>query len=400
MKDKIIEEIIKNEAKRQQNHIELIASENFVSKDVLKATGSILTNKYAEGYPGKRYYDGCEYIDQIESIAINRAKELFDVDFVNVQPHSGSQANMAAISALVEPGGKILGMSLDSGGHLTHGHKINFSGRFYHSATYEVNRKGLIDYSELLKKAKEFKPDLIICGYSSYSRKVDFNKFKEIANKVGAKLMADIAHIAGLVATGHHESPVNYVDVVTTTTHKTLRGARGGMIMTNNPEIAKKIDRWIFPGTQGGPLMHSIAGKAVAFHEALQPEFKEYIKNVVHNSKIFAKEFIRLGAKIVSDGTDNHLFTIDVKKSYGLTGKEASALLQENNITVNKNMVPHDEESANTTSGIRIGTAAMTTRGFKETEFKELAMIMHKILRDKKNVKADILQLISFFPID
>ena len=268
MNDKKIQEIIELEAKRQNEHIELIASENFVSADVLKATGSVLTNKYAEGYPGKRYYDGTEFVDMAENLAIDRAKELFNVKYVNVQPHSGSQANAAAISALVKPGGKVLGMSLDSGGHLTHGYKINFSGTFFESATYEVNKDGIIDFDEVLKVAQEFKPELIICGYSAYSRTVHFDKFKEIADKVGAYLMADIAHIAGLVATGDHPSPVGYADVITTTTHKTLRGARGGMIMTDDEEIAKKVNRWIFPGYQGGPLMHSIAGKAVAFGEA------------------------------------------------------------------------------------------------------------------------------------
>ena len=400
MKDKIIAQMISNELNRQETHVELIASENFVSQDVLEATGSILTNKYAEGYPGKRYYDGCEFVDQIESLAINRAKELFDVDYVNVQPHSGSQANAAAIAALIEPGDKILGMSLDSGGHLTHGYKINFSGRFYNCDTYEIDNKGFIDYDAVLKKAKEFKPKLIICGYSSYSRVVDFKKFKAIAKKVGAYLMADIAHIAGLVATGIHQSPVPYADVITSTTHKTLRGARGGIIMTNDPEVAKKVDRWIFPGTQGGPLMHSIAGKAVAFGEALQPEFKTYISNVVKNSKSFAAELKKLGATIITGGTDNHLFTIDVKTSYGITGKDASALLQENNITVNKNMIPRDSEKPTITSGIRLGTAAMTTRGFGKDEFKTLAEIIDDILRNKTNRKNDILHLLSLFPLN
>lgn len=398
MKDKIIEDLIKKEASRQENHVELIASENFVSQDVLEATGSILTNKYAEGYPGKRYYDGCEFVDLVELTAINRVKELFGVEYANVQPHSGSQANAAAIAALINPNDKILGLSLDSGGHLTHGYKINFSGRFYTCDTYEVDENGLLDYDAILEKAKEFKPNLIICGYSSYSRKIDFKKFREIADEVGAYLMADIAHIAGLVAVGAHSTPVGYADVITSTTHKTLRGARGGLIMTNDPELAKKIDRWIFPGTQGGPLMHSIAGKAVAFGEALQPEFKAYIENLVENSKSFANNFKELGVEIITGGTDNHLFSINVKSSYGITGKEASELLQANNITVNKNMIPRDEESPVTTSGIRVGTAAMTTRGFGIQEFKKLAEIMDDILRNKANKKDEISELLSPFP--
>lgn len=393
MNDKKIQEIIELEAKRQKEHIELIASENFVSADVLKATGSVLTNKYAEGYPGKRYYDGTEFVDMAENLAIDRAKELFNVKYVNVQPHSGSQANAAAISALVKPGGKVLGMSLDSGGHLTHGYKINFSGTFFESATYEVNKDGIIDFDEVLKIAQEFKPELIICGYSAYSRTVHFDKFKEIADKVGAYLMADIAHIAGLVATGDHPSPVGYADVITTTTHKTLRGARGGMIMTDNEEIAKKVNRWIFPGYQGGPLMHSIAGKAVAFGEALKPEFKTYIKNVIENSKAFADEFKKMGVNVISGGTDNHLFIIDVKSSYGVTGKEASTILQENNITVNKNTIPNDPESPFVTSGVRLGTAAMTTKGFTKEDFILLAQLMDKALKNKENIKEEVLKL-------
>ena len=400
MKDKHILEIIEKEKNRQDTHIELIASENFVSQDVLKATGSILTNKYAEGYAGKRYYDGCEYIDQIEVIAIQRAKELFSVKHVNVQPHSGSQANAAAIAAVINPGDKILGLSLDSGGHLTHGYKINFSGTFYKSDTYTVNENGIIDFDEVLKKAEEFKPNLIICGYSAYSREVDFKKFREIADKVGALLMADIAHIAGLVAVGEHQSPVDYAHVITTTTHKTLRGARGGMIMTNDDEIAKKVDRWVFPGMQGGPLMHSIAGKAVAFGEALEPEFKEYIKDVVNNAKAFSDEFMKLGASVVSGGTDNHLFTLDVKKSYGITGKDASALLQKNNITVNKNTVPNDSESPFVTSGVRLGTPAMTTRGLKENDFRELARIIDSVLRNDEDVKEEVSRITTNFPIN
>lgn len=396
MKDKQIEKLIKLEAKRQETHIELIASENFVSQDVLEATGSILTNKYAEGYPGKRYYDGCEFIDGVEQLAIDRLKQLFGVKFANVQPHSGSQANAAAVTALVKPGEKIMGMSLDSGGHLTHGYKISFSGTFFKSCAYEVNEKGLIDFKEVERIAMEEKPKLIICGYSAYSREVDFKKFRKIADKVGAFLMADIAHIAGLVAVGEHQSPVGIADVITSTTHKTLRGARGGVIMTNDEEIAKKINKWVFPGFQGGPLMHSIAGKAVAFGEALKPSFKTYIKNVVKNSKAFADEFMKLGVPVVSGGTDNHLFTIDVQKGYGISGKEASSLLAANNITVNKNTVPRDPLGPMVASGVRLGTAAMTTKGFKEKDFRKLAQLMHLVLSKKKaDVKKDVLALIK-----
>lgn len=396
MKDKQIEKYIKLEAKRQETHIELIASENFVSQDVLEATGSILTNKYAEGYVGRRYYDGCEFVDGIEQLAIDRLKKLFGVKFANVQPHSGSQANAAAIAALVEPGGKIMGMALDSGGHLTHGYKISFSGKFFKSCSYEVNEKGLIDYKEVERIALEEKPKLIICGYSAYSREVDFKKFKKIADKVGAYLMADIAHIAGLIATGHHQSPVGYADIITSTTHKTLRGARGGIIMTDNEEIAKKIDRWVFPGFQGGPLMHVIAGKAVAFGEALKPSFKTYIGNVVKNSKAFADEFMKLGVPVVSGGTDNHLFTIDVSKGYGISGKEASTLLAANNITVNKNTVPRDPLGPMVSSGVRLGTAAMTTKGFKEKDFRKLAHLMHDVLtKNKPNVKKEVAELLK-----
>lgn len=396
MKDKQLEKWIKLEAKRQETHIELIASENFVSQDVLEATGSILTNKYAEGYPGKRYYDGCEFVDGVEQLAIDRLKKLFGVKFANVQPHSGSQANAAAIAALVAPGEKIMGMSLDSGGHLTHGYKISFSGKFFKSCTYEVNEKGLIDYKEVERIALAEKPKLIICGYSAYSRTVDFKKFRAIADKVGAYLMADIAHIAGLVAVGEHPSPVKYAHIITSTTHKTLRGARGGIIMTNDEEIAKKVDRWVFPGFQGGPLMHVIAGKAVAFGEALKPSFKTYIKQVVKNSKAFADEFIKLGVPVVSGGTDNHLFTIDVQKGYGISGKEASTILAENNITVNKNTVPRDPLGPMVASGVRLGTAAMTTKGFKEKDFKALAQLMHKVLsKQAQSVKKDVQSLIK-----
>lgn len=395
LNDKVIQNIIEKETKRQKDHIELIASENFVSEDVLKVTGSILTNKYAEGYSGKRYYDGCEFIDEIENEANKRLQKLFGVKFSNVQPHSGSQANAAAIASLIEPGEKLLGASLDAGGHLTHGYHINFSGKFYESVNYGVDKNGFLDYEEIRKIAIREKPKLIICGYSAYSRKVDFNKFKEIADEVGAKLLADIAHIAGLVAVGEHESPVGYADIITSTTHKTLRGARGGIIMTNDEKLAKKIDRWIFPGYQGGPLMHSIAGKAIAFGEALKPEFKDYIIQVKKNCQAFANEFIKLGAPVVSGGTDNHLFTVDVKEGFGITGKEASTILQKNHITVNKNTVPNDTETPFVTSGIRLGTAAMTTRGFKEQDFIKLAQLMAKALKDKKYIGDEVLKMTS-----
>ncbi len=378
--------LIKKEELRQEEHIELIASENFVSKAVLEAQGSILTNKYAEGYPGKRYYGGCEFIDKIEDLARERLKKLFNVKFVNVQPHSGSQANMAAIRSLIEHGDKILGMSLDAGGHLTHGYKLSFSGQDYTSFTYGVNPEtGYIDYDEVLKIAKEVKPKLIICGASAYPREIDFKKFREIADEVGAYLMADIAHIAGLIATGYHNSPIPYADIITSTTHKTLRGPRGGIIMTNNEEFAKKIDKTLFPGCQGGPLEHVIAAKAVAFKEDLEPSYKEYIHQVIKNAKAMANEFINLGYKVVSNGTDNHLFLVDVKTSKGLTGKEVEDLLGKINITLNKNSIPNDQEKPMYTSGIRIGTPAMTTKGYKEEDFIKVAHLIDEAINNKDN---------------
>ena len=405
LKDKKIEKAINDELIRQQSHIELIASENYVSSDVLKATGSILTNKYGEGYPGKRYYDGCQNIDIIETLAIERLKKLFNVKFANVQAHSGSSANAAAIAALVPKGSKILGMGLSSGGHLTHGYKINFSGYFYEAHSYDVDDNGYLDYEEIMKIAKIIKPDLIICGASAYSRIIDFKKFKEIADSVGSKLMADIAHIAGAVATKLHPTPFGFADVVTSTTHKTLRGARGGIIMTNNPELAKKIDSWIFPGYQGGPLFHVIAGKAIAFNEALDKSFAIYQKQILSNSIAFANEFKRLGATIVSGGTDNHLFTIDVKSSYKITGKEASDILQDINITVNKNTIPKETESPQVSSGIRLGTPAMTTRGLKEKDFRLLANIIHDMLSNpndkiiKKKLLLQVKELSAVFKL-
>lgn len=405
-KDLELYECLTNELKREQSNVELIASENFVSKEVLLVQGSILTNKYAEGYPNKRYYGGCKYIDQIEILAIERLKKLFNCKFANVQPHSGSSANMAAIRSLINKGDKILGMSLDSGGHLTHGYKLSFSGQDYVSYTYGVNKDtGLIDYDEVLRIAKEVRPQLIICGASAYPREIDFKKFREIADEVGAYLMADIAHIAGLVATNYHNSPIPYCDVVTSTTHKTLRGPRGGIIMTNNEELAKKIDKNVFPGVQGGPLMHVIGAKAVAFKEDLDPSYKDYIHQVILNAKAMADEFIKMGYKVVSNGTDNHLFLVDVKKSVNLTGKEVENLLEKVNITLNKNSIPHDELPPLQTSGIRIGTPAMTTRGFKEKEFVYIARLIDEAIKNKDNeevlkrIKKDVINLTSKFII-
>ncbi len=382
MKDIETKRIIKNEEKRQSSHIELIASENFVSNDVLEATGSVLTNKYAEGYPSKRYYGGCENVDEVENLAIERLNKLFNAKFSNVQPHSGSQANASVYLALLKPGDKILGMSLSSGGHLTHGHSVSFSGQIYESHFYSVDKKtNELNYDEIEKIAKEIKPKLIICGYSAYPRKINFKKFKEIGEKVGAYVLADVAHIAGLIVAGLHENPLDVgIDVVTSTTHKTLRGPRGGIILTNNEEIAKKIDKSVFPGVQGGPIMNIIAGKAVAFFEAGKKEFIEYQKQVIKNSKAFSNELIKRGAKILTNGTDNHLFLVDVKKSFNITGIRAENLLYVSHIIVNKNSIPYDEEGPRVTSGIRIGTPAMTTRGWNEEQFKKLANYIYDIL--------------------
>ena len=370
-------ELIDKEKKRQQDKIELIASENFVSENVLKAQGCILTNKYAEGYPKKRYYGGCEVVDQIESIAINDVKKLFNVKYANVQPHSGSSANMAVYRALLKNKDKVLGMDLSAGGHLTHGHELSFSGMDYEFISYNVDKEtGQLNYDEIRKIALKEKPKLIVAGASSYSRKIDFLEFKEIAKEVGAYLMVDMAHIAGLVAANLHQNPCLYADVVTSTTHKTLRGPRGGIILTNNEEIAKKIDKAVFPGIQGGPLMHVIAAKAVCFKEALTDEFKEYQKQVIKNAKVLCDVLKMEGYKIVSNGTDNHLLLVDVKKSVNLTGKEAEKLLDSIGITCNKNVIPYDTTTPFITSGIRLGTAAMTTRGFKEKEFLEVGKII------------------------
>lgn len=384
--DPAIWQALQDEEQRQEDHIELIASENYVSPDVLVAQGSVLTNKYAEGYPGRRYYGGCEYVDIAENLAIERAKKLFGADYVNVQPHSGSQANAAAYSAMLAPGDKVLGMSLAHGGHLTHGSPVNFSGKLYHFYSYGLNPEtGEIDYDAAARLAEEHKPKLIVTGFSAYSRIVDWQRFREIADSVGAYLFADIAHIAGLVAVGLYPSPVPIADVTTTTTHKTLRGPRGGMIMAKaNPELEKKLNSAVFPGGQGGPLMHIIAAKAVAFLEALQPEFKGYQQQILNNARAMAKTIMERGYKIVSGGTDDHLMLIDLidKK---MTGKDAEAALGKANITVNKNAVPNDPQTPFVTSGLRIGTPAVTTRGFKEKECLEVAAWICDILDDLKN---------------
>lgn len=383
--DKLIRKSVLNELRRQRNNIELIASENFVSKDILKLQGSVLTNKYAEGYSGKRYYGGCKYIDEVETLAIKYACELFGCKYANVQPHSGSSANMAVYKALLNVGDKVMGMNLSHGGHLTHGHPINFSGLDYDIVSYDVDLKTeMLDYDAIEALALKEKPKMIIAGASAYSRFIDFKRFRSIADKCGAYLMVDMAHIAGLVATGLHETPIPYADVVTTTTHKTLRGPRGGMILTNNEEIIKKINKTIFPGIQGGPLMHVIAAKAECFYEALQPEFKDYIKSVVKNAKVLSDTLKSEGFRIVSGGTDNHLMLVDVK-SIGLTGKEAEKTLDAINITCNKNTIPNETESPMVTSGIRLGTPAMTTRGFNESDFKEVALIISEALKNKND---------------
>ena len=384
--NKQIFEVINEELLRQRNNVELIASENFVSLDVMKAQGSVLTNKYAEGYPGKRYYGGCEFVDKIEDIARDELKKLFNVKFVNVQPHSGSSANMAVYKALLNIGDKVLGMNLSAGGHLTHGHSINFSGLDYKIVSYGVNKETeCIDYDEVERLAILEKPKMIIAGASAYSRIIDFKRFREIADKVGAYLMVDMAHIAGLVAAGFHPNPCEYAHVVTSTTHKTLRGPRGGIILTNDEEIAKKIDKMIFPGIQGGPLMHVIAAKAVCFAEALEPEFKDYQKQVIGNAKALSERLKMGGLRIVTGGTDNHLILVDVR-SLGLNGKEAEKILEQVNITCNKNSIPFDTESPFKTSGIRLGTPAMTTRGFKEKEFEFIADCIIEALKNKDDI--------------
>lgn len=397
---------VENEFTRQQNNLELIASENIVSEGVLAAQGSVLTNKYAEGYPGKRYYGGCEYIDVVENLAIDRAKELFGAKFVNVQPHSGSQANTAAYMALVEPGDTIMGMDLSAGGHLTHGSPVNFSGKTYHFVSYGVDpTTEVIDYNVVRILARKHQPKLIVAGASAYSRTIDFAKFREIADEVGAKLMVDMAHIAGLVAAGLHPSPVPYADITTTTTHKTLRGPRGGMILTNDEALAKKINSAVFPGIQGGPLENVIAGKAVAFKEALAPEFKDYSQQVIDSAQAMAKVFNQAPeARLVSGATDNHLLLIEVK-GFEMTGKEAEAVLDGVNITVNKNSIPFESLSPFQTSGIRIGTPAITSRGFTEEDSVEVAKLVIRALKAKDDVaalqqiKAEVKSLTDKHPI-
>lgn len=403
--DDVLWQAIQAERQRQEENIELIASENYASPRVLEAQGSVLTNKYAEGYPYKRYYGGCEYVDIAESLAISRAKELFRADYANVQPHSGSQANAAAMAAMLQPGDLILGMSLSHGGHLTHGSAVNFSGSMYRSIHYGLNPEtGLIDYDSLEEQARQHKPKLIIAGFSAYSQNLDWQRFRKIADEIGAFLLADIAHIAGLIAAGLLESPIAYADVVTTTTHKTLRGPRGGMILAKaNPDLEKKLDKAVFPGCQGGPLMHVIAAKAVAFLEALQPSFRLYQQQVLANAKVLAAQLMQRGYKIVSGGTENHLMLVDLIDSQ-LTGKEADARLGAANITVNKNSVPNDPRSPFVTSGLRLGTPAITTRGFKEVETTYVADLIADVLDDPSDntiqvVKSKALKLCNDFPV-
>lgn len=404
--DDAVWQAIVDEQQRQEDHIELIASENYASPRVLQAQGTVLTNKYAEGYPSKRYYGGCEYVDQVEVLAIERAKQLFGAAFANVQPHSGSQANAAAYLALLSAGDVVLGMSLDAGGHLTHGAPVNFSGKVYHAVQYGLNAAtGEVDYDQVAALAQQHRPKLVVAGFSAYSRKLDWQRFRDIADSVGAYFLVDMAHVAGLVAAGLYPSPVPFADVVTTTTHKTLRGPRGGMILARaNADIEKKLNSALFPGTQGGPLMHVIAAKAVCFKEAMEPAFAVYQKQVLANARVMATEFQQRGYKVVSNGTDNHLFLLDLidKK---ITGKDADAALGRANITVNKNAVPNDPRSPFVTSGLRIGTPAVTTRGFKEAECKTLTHWMCDVLDDLKNdnmigsVKHKALELCRRFPV-
>ncbi|WP_145459744.1 serine hydroxymethyltransferase [Staphylococcus pettenkoferi] len=383
--DQEIYDAIQNEFNRQNNNIELIASENFVSEAVMEAQGSVLTNKYAEGYPGRRYYGGCSYVDVSERLAIARAKELFGAEHANVQPHSGSQANMAVYLVALKHGDTVLGMNLSQGGHLTHGAPVNFSGQFYNFVEYGVDKETeKIDYDEVRRLAQKHQPKLIVAGASAYSRQIDFKRFKEIADEVGAKLMVDMAHIAGLVAAGLHPNPVAYADFVTTTTHKTLRGPRGGMILCKE-EYKKAVDKTIFPGIQGGPLEHVIAAKAVALGEALHPDFKDYQAQVIANARVLAETLQEEGFRIVSGGTDNHLVCVDVKGSVGITGKVAEEVLDDIGITCNKNTIPFDQEKPFVTSGLRLGTPAATTRGFDEAAFKEVAKIMSLVLKDPEN---------------
>ena len=389
--DPAVADVMFEELQRQRDHLELIASENFTSAAVLAAQGSVLTNKYAEGLPGKRYYGGCEYVDKIEQLAIDRAKQLFGAAHANVQPHSGAQANFAVFLTLLEPGDTIMGMDLSHGGHLTHGSPVNVSGKWFNVCHYGVSPETeQLDYDQIRELALQHRPKLLICGYSAYPRVIDFEKFQSIASEIGAYLLADIAHIAGLVATGLHPSPIPYCDVVTTTTHKTLRGPRGGLILTRDPELGKKLDKSVFPGTQGGPLEHVIAGKAVAFGEALKPEFKTYSAQVIENARALATQLQKRNFKIVSNGTENHLLLVDLR-SIGMTGKQADQLVSGVNITANKNTVPFDPESPFVTSGLRLGSPAMTTRGMGQAEFTEIANIIadHLLNPDDEEVSQD-----------
>ena len=403
MRSEAVFKAIEKEYNRQKHNIELIASENYVSKEVLEATGSVLTNKYAEGYPNRRYYGGCECVDEVEELAKTYLKELFHAEHVNVQPHSGSQANMAVYMSVLKPGDKILGMDLKAGGHLSHGYNLNFSGQLYESFSYGVNPETeRLDYDEILRLAKEIKPQMIVCGASAYAREIDFSKFREIADEVGAYLFVDMAHIAGLVAAGLHMSPVPYADFMASTTHKTLRGPRGGIIMCKE-QYAKALDRALFPGSQGGPLMHVIAGKAQCFYEALDPSFKEYAKQIILNIKALAKTLEDGGIRLVSGGSDNHLLLCDLT-NIGVTGKEAEVLLDKVCITCNKNAIPNDPLKPAVTSGIRLGSAAMTTRGFKEAEFIKTGELILKVLKNKDNevvlneVRKEVIELTDRFP--
>ncbi len=406
MRDNAIFEIIHREEERQRYNIELIASENFCSREVREAVGSVLTNKYAEGYPGRRYYGGCLYVDEAEELARKRVCELFHAEHANVQPHSGSSANMAVYRTVLKPGDKVLGMALDAGGHLTHGYRLSFSGSDYESFTYGVDKETEeIDYEEVRRIALEVKPKLLICGASAYARFIDYKKFREIADECGAVLMVDMAHVAGLIAAGLHPNPVPYADFVTSTTHKTLRGPRGGLVLCRE-EYAKALDKNIFPGIQGGPLCHVIAGKAVCFYEAMQEDFIEYQKQVVKNAKALAETLKEEGFRLVSGGTDNHMVLVDVKTRFGLTGKRLETLLDEVNITVNKNSIPFDEEKPAYTSGIRVGTPAMTTRGFKEEEFSQVGHWIGELARDpdneekKQRIRTEVRELMERFPLE
>ena len=400
--DPEVGEAVKKEFNRQQRGLELIASENIVSPAILAANSTVLTNKYAEGYPAKRYYGGCECVDIVENIAIERAKELFGAKFANVQPHSGAQANSAVYFKILEPGDKVLGMNLAHGGHLTHGSPVNLSGKYYQFEAYGVNEDGFIDYDELEKKAMEYQPKLIVAGASAYPRTIDFARFGEIAKKCGAMLMVDMAHIAGLVAAGLHPSPVPYADIVTTTTHKTLRGPRGGLILTNSEELIKKINSGVFPGTQGGPLMHTITAKAICFGEALKPEFKQYQEQIIKNAKVLADNLLAEGFSLVSGGTDNHLMLVDLRP-FGITGKEFEKRLDEVYITVNKNSIPNDPEKPTVTSGIRVGTPAVTTRGLKEEDMVTLAKLFKLTATDFENsadyIRAEVTKICEKYPL-